>query len=59
MGKTLSLPRVGACAFTLTVSPLTLSEVRAIVFGMSESSACGEDGVNIRMARMSFDAIGP
>ena len=36
-----------------------LSELRAVVFGMNESSACGEDGLNIRMVRMSFDAIGP
>ena len=50
------LPRVGACAFTLT--PLTLSELRATVFGMSGSAARGEDGVCIRMVRMSFDAIG-
>jgi len=50
------LPRVGACA--LTLSPLTLSELRAIVLGMSGSAARGEDGICIRMVRMSFDAIG-
>ena len=50
------LPRVGACA--LTLSPLSLSGLRAIVFGMSGSAARGEDGVCIRMIRMSFDAIG-
>ena len=50
------LPRVGACAFTL--SPLSLSELRVIVFGMNGSTARGEDGVCISMVRMSFDAIG-
>ena len=50
------LPRVGACAFSL--SPLTLSELRAIVYSVNASSACGEDGICIRMVRMSFDAIG-
>ena len=50
------LPRVGACAFTL--SPLSLSELRVIVFGMNGSTARGEDGVCIRMVRMSLDAIG-
>ena len=51
------LPRVGACAFTLTT--LSLSELRAVVFGLSGSGARGEDGVCARMVRMSFDAIGP
>ena len=50
------LPRVGACAFQL--APLTLSKLRAIVYGMSGSAACGEDGVSILLARRSFEAIG-
>ena len=50
------LPRVGSCAFQLT--PLSLSELRAVVFGMSSSGACGDDGVSILMVRMSFEAIG-
>ena len=50
------LPRVGACSFSLV--PLTLSELRTLVFGMSSSSACGEDGITIHMIRLSFDAIG-
>ena len=50
------LPRVGACAFQL--APLTLSELRAIVYGMSGSAACGEDGVSILLVRRSFEAIG-
>ena len=50
------LPRVGACAMQL--SPLTLSELRDVVFHMKGSSACGEDGVTIHMIRMSFDAVG-
>ena len=47
------LPRVGACALTLS-----LSELRAIIFGMKGSSSCGDDGVSIHMFRLSFDAIG-
>ena len=50
------LPRVGACAFQL--APLTLSELRAVVHGMSSSAACGEDGVSILLVRLSFEAIG-
>ena len=50
------LPRVGACAFTL--SPLTLSELRVAVFGMSGSAARGDDGICVRMVRLSFDPIG-
>ena len=50
------LPRVGACAMTL--SPLSLSELRAIVFSMNCSSASGEDGMCLRVVRLSFDAIG-
>lgn len=50
------LPRVGSCSFRLV--PLTLSELRELVFGMSGSSACGEDGVTMGMLRLSFDAIG-
>ncbi|KAF0314789.1 hypothetical protein FJT64_000055 [Amphibalanus amphitrite] len=50
------LPRVGACA--LQLSPLSLGELRAIVFGLSSSSACGDDGISIHMFRMSFDSIG-
>ena len=50
------LPRVGACAFEL--APLSLSELRAVVFGLSSSSACGEDGVSIHVFRECFDSIG-
>ena len=50
------LPRVGACGFTL--STLTLSDLRAVVFSVNGTSARGEDGICIRMVRMSFDAIG-
>ena len=45
------LPRVGACA--LTLSPLTLSELRTTVFSMSGSAASGEDGISIRMSLWS------
>ena len=43
------LPRVGACALTLSPLALTLAELRATVFGMSRSAACAEDGVCILM----------
>ena len=50
------LPRVGACALKLV--PLSLSELQAIIFGMSSSSACGDDGISIHMFRMCFDSVG-
>lgn len=50
------LPRVGACA--LELSPLTLSELRDIVFHMNGSATCGGDGISIQMIRISFDTIG-
>ena len=50
------LPRVGACA--LTLSPLTIDGLRSIVFTMNCSSTCGEDGVCMRLVRLSFDVIG-
>ena len=51
------LPRVGACS--LVLAPISLSELRTVVFSMKGSAACGEDGINIRMIWLSFDAIGP
>ena len=51
------LPRVGACAFTL--SPLTLDELRSIILGMNSTSSCGEDGITLQAVRLSFNAIGP
>ena len=50
------LPRVGACSMRLL--PITIDDLRNIVFGMNCSSACGEDGVCMRLVRLSFDAIG-
>ena len=50
------LPRVGACA--LQLSPLSLEDLRSVIFGLSSSSACGDDGISIHMFRMSFDSIG-
>ena len=50
------LPRVGACA--LVLAPLSLAELRVIVFGMSSTRACGDDGVSIQMIRTCFDAVG-
>ena len=50
------LPRVPACAFQL--APLSLSDLRAVVYGMNGSAACGEDGISILLVRRSFEAIG-
>ena len=50
------LPRVGACA--LVLAPLSLGELRAIVFGLSGTRACGDDGVSIQMIRTCFDSVG-
>lgn len=50
------LPRVGACAFSLT--PLSLTDLRLIVSCMNVSSACGDDGVCMRAIRLAFEAIG-
>ena len=51
------LPRVGACAFK--IEPTTLGFLGHIVFNMRNSSACGTDGLCIRIFKMSFNAIGP
>ena len=50
------LPRVGACAFTL--QPVTLSHLHQVIFNMRNSSACGTDGLCIRVFKLSFDIIG-
>ena len=50
------LPRVGACS--LVLMPLSLAELRAIVFGMSSTRACGSDGISIDMFRTCFDSVG-
>ena len=50
------LPRVGACSFQLQA--VTLVELRHMVFGMRSSSACGADGICIRMLKAGFSAIG-
>ena len=47
------LPRVGACV--LKLMSLSLSELRAVIFGMNGSSACGDDGISIYMFRLCFD----
>ena len=51
-----NLPRVGSCSLVLV--PLSLSELRAVVFGLNGSPSCGDDGISIRMFRLSFDAVG-
>ena len=50
------LPRVGACAFSL--SPISLQSLRSVLFSMKNSSATGSDGVSIRILKLCFDAIG-
>ena len=50
------LPRVGACAFSL--SSISLQSLRSVLFSMKNSSATGSDGVSIRILKLSFDAIG-
>ena len=50
------LPRVGACAFEL--APLSIDELRLIVFGMSSSRASGHDGITLLMIRTCFDSVG-
>ena len=59
-GETLQLPcrlpRVGACAFSL--SSISLQSLRSVLFSMKNSSATGSDGVSIRILKLCFDAIG-
>ena len=50
------LPRVGACAFSL--SSISLQSLRSVLFSMKISSATGSDGVSIRILKLCFDAIG-
>ena len=50
------LPRFGACAMTLTL--LTLDDLRRIVFSMNGTTTCAEDGVCMRLIILTFDAIG-
>ena len=41
------------------LQPVTLSHLRLVVFSMRSSSACGTDGLCIRIFKLSFDTIGP
>ena len=50
------LPRVGACSYKLSV--VSLEELGHTVFSMRNSSACGADGVCVRMLKAGFPAIG-
>ena len=50
------LPRVGACAFSL--SSISLQSLRSVLYSMKSSSATGSDGVSIRIFKLCFDAIG-
>ena len=47
------LPRVGACAFK--IGPVSLDYLRKTIFSMRNSSACGPDGICIRILKMCFD----
>ena len=51
------LPRVGACAFS--IQPITLGFLGHTISNMRTSSACGTDGLCIRVFKLSFTAIGP
>ena len=51
------LPRVGSCAFTL--QPVTLEHLHHTIFSMRNSSACGTDGLCIRVIKLSFNVLGP
>ena len=50
------LPRVGACS--LQLKPLSMAELRAIVFGARRTRTCGADGISIDMIRACFDSVG-
>ena len=51
------LPRVGSCAFT--VQPTDGDTLRAVVFSMRGTSACGLDGLSIKVVKLCYDVIGP
>ena len=40
------------------LAPLSIEELRATVFGLSNSRACGHDGVTIQMFRVCFHSVG-
>ena len=48
---------MGACA--LHLQPIDLDTLATIVFGMPATSACGSDGICIRVLKAAFPAIGP
>ena len=50
------LPRVGACAFT--VSPTDIDTLTTTLLSMRNSPACGADGVCVRVLRAAFPAVG-
>ena len=50
------LPRVGACGFT--VKPVSLECFHRTIFSMRNSAACGDDGLCIRVFKMSFPCVG-
>ena len=60
------LPRVGACAFSLssislqsvTVSSVSEQSLWSVLFSMEKFSATGSDGVSIRILKLCFGAIG-
>ena len=50
------LPRVGSCRFN--VSTVDLDTLYHTIHGMKNTSACGTDGICIRVLKLGFDAIG-
>ena len=53
---TCRVPRVGACAFTVSI--VDYDTLKKTVGGMRNTSACGIDGLCIRVIKLCFDAIG-
>ena len=53
---TCRVPRVGACAFT--VSTIDYDTLKKTIGGMRNTSACGLDGLCIRVIKLCFEAIG-
>ena len=51
------LPRVGACSFT--VSPVDFQMLNTVIISMSSTSACGLDGICVRMLKLCLPVISP
>ena len=51
------LPQVGACAFA--VSAIDLCTLNSVILSMSGTSACGIDGICVRVIKMCLPVISP